>query len=131
MLHDKFSPGRPEKEGPVFELPIAIGVLIATDQVEIPDIQSYLIVGELSLDGKIRPVKGCLSMAYQCRELGIKKFLVPVENAPEAAVIDGIDVIPVETLADTVGILTQSIPATPYRVNQDELFRGYSRPESG
>jgi len=120
------APADRKKEGPVFELPIAIGVLIATDQVEIPDIQSYLIVGELSLDGKIRPVKGCLSMAYQCRELGIKKFLVPVENAPEAAVIDGIDVIPVETLADTVGILTQSITATPYRVNQDELFRGYS-----
>ncbi len=120
------APADRKKEGPVFELPIAVGVLMATGQVEIPDIQSYIIVGELSLDGKIRPVKGCLSMAYQCRELGIKKFLVPVENASEAAVIEGIDVIPVETLADTIGILTKSIPATPFRVKQEELFREHS-----
>lgn len=68
------APADRKKEGPVFELPIAIGILIATNQIEIPDIQEYAIVGELSLDGKLRPVKGCLSMAFKCRELGIKNF---------------------------------------------------------
>ena len=74
------APADRKKEGPVFELPIAVGILIATNQIEVPDIQTYAIVGELSLDGKLRPVKGCLSMAFKCKELGIKKFLVPSEK---------------------------------------------------
>src|SRR5574337_1195628 len=117
------APADRKKEGPVFELPIAVGILIATNQIEIPDIQEYAIVGELSLDGKLRPVKGCLSMALKCKELGIKKFLVPSENASEAAIIDGIDVIPVQTLADTVGILTKSIPAIPHKIKLEEIFK--------
>lgn len=117
------APADRKKEGPVFELPIAIGTLIATGQIEAPDIQAYAIVGELSLDGKVRPVKGCLSMAVKCKEAGIKKFLVPFENMSEAAIIDGIDVIPVKTLDDTVGILTGSIPSTPHKVSLHEVFK--------
>jgi len=117
------APADRKKEGPVFELPIAVGILIATEQIKIPDIQSYAIVGELSLDGQIRPVKGCLSMAFKCRELGIQKLLLPSQNASEAAVVDGLDIIPVETLADTVGILTRSIPSTPCRVELEEVFK--------
>ncbi len=117
------APADRKKEGPVFELPIAIGILIATNQIEVPDIQDYAIAGELSLDGKLRPVKGCLSMAFKCKELGIRKFLVPSENASEAAIIEGIDTIPVKTLADTVGILTTSIPAVPCKVELSEVFR--------
>src|SRR5574337_567605 len=104
------APADRKKEGPVFELPIAVGILIATGQIHVPDIQTYAIVGELSLDGKLRPVKGCLSMAFKCKDLGIKRFLLPSENASEAAVVEGLDVIPVETVADTVGILTKAIP---------------------
>ncbi len=117
------APADRKKEGPVFELPIAIGILIATNQIEVPDIHEYAIVGELSLDGRLRPVKGCLSMAFKCRELGIKKFLVPSENSSEAAIIEGIDTIPVSTLADTVGILTKSIPSVPFKVELNEVFR--------
>lgn len=73
------APADRKKEGPVFELPIAVGILIATHQIEIPDIQEYAIVGELSLDGRLRPVKGCLSMAFKCRELGIKNFCFPLK----------------------------------------------------
>jgi magnesium chelatase family protein len=120
------APADRKKEGPVFELPIAVGLLIATGQIDVPDIQTYAIVGELSLDGKIRPVKGCLSMAYKCKELGIRKFLVPVENASEAAVIDEVDIIPVETLSDTVGILTGSLPSTPRKVELGDVFREFS-----
>jgi len=117
------APADRKKEGPVFELPIAVGILIATNQIEVPDIQEYAIAGELSLDGRLRPVKGCLSMAFKCRESGIKKFLVPAENASEAAVVDGLDTIPVETLTETVGILTGSIPAVPYKIELNEVFK--------
>ena len=117
------APADRKKEGPVFELPIAVGILIATNQIEVPDIQTYAIVGELSLDGKLRAVKGCLSMAFKCKELGIKRFLVPSENAPEAAVVDGLDTIPVETLTETVGILTGSIPSVPYKIKLSEVFK--------
>ena len=117
------APADRKKEGPVFELPIAVGILIATNQIEVPDIQEYAIAGELSLDGRLRPVKGCLSMAFKCKELGIKKFLVPSENASEAAVVDGLDTIPVETLTETVGILTGSIPAVPYKIELNEVFK--------
>src|SRR3989338_2211286 len=92
------APADRKKEGPVFELPIAVGILIATNQIEVPDIQTYAIAGELSLNGRLRPVKGCLSMAFKCRESGIKKFLVPAENASEAAVIEGIDTFPLKHL---------------------------------
>lgn len=117
------APADRKKEGPVFELPIAVGILMATNQIEVPDIQEYAIVGELSLDGRLRPVRGCLSMALKCKELGIKKFLVPSENASEAAIIDGIDVIPITTLEDTVGILTRSVPAVSHKIKLEELFK--------
>ncbi len=117
------APADRKKEGPVFELPIAVGILIATGQIEAPDIQECAIVGELSLDGRLRPVRGCLSMALKCKDLGIKKFLVPSENASEAAIVDGIDVIPITTLEDTVSILSGAAPAVSHKINRDELFR--------
>ncbi|MBI2471629.1 MAG: YifB family Mg chelatase-like AAA ATPase [Planctomycetes bacterium] len=117
------APADRKKEGPVFELPIAVGILIATNQIEVPDIQEYAIAGELSLDGRLRPVRGCLSMAFKCKELGIKKFLVPSENASEAAVVDGLDAIPVETLTETVGILTGAIPSVPRKIELNEVFK--------
>ncbi|MBM4054158.1 MAG: YifB family Mg chelatase-like AAA ATPase [Planctomycetes bacterium] len=123
------APADRKKEGPVFELPIAVGILVATDQFEIPDLHEYAIVGELSLDGKVRPVKGCLPMALKCRELGIKKILLPSVNAPEAAVVEGIDVIPVETLEQTMGILTKAIVPQNYRIDPDEIFQRHSEYE--
>lgn len=121
------APADRKKEGPVFELPIAVGILMATNQIEVPDIQEYAVVGELSLDGRLRPVKGCLSMALTCKELGVKKFLVPSENASEAAIVDGIDVIPVKTLEDTVGILTKATPAVARKINREDVFKESSR----
>src|SRR3989337_3187374 len=117
------APADRKKEGPVFELPIAIGILLATGQIEVPDIQNYAIVGELSLDGRLRSIKGCLPMAFKCKELGIKKFIVPTENAYESSIVDGIETIPVETLTDTVGILIGAIPAKPYKVAVNEAFK--------
>jgi len=123
------APADRKKEGPVFELPIALGILIATKQIDIPDIHTYAIAGELSLDGKVRPVRGCLSMAIKCKELNIKKFLLPSGNAPEAAVVEGVDIIPVETLEEAVGILTGAIPQKTYKVDIHNVFRKHSQYE--
>ncbi|HHT9105643.1 MAG TPA: YifB family Mg chelatase-like AAA ATPase [Candidatus Wujingus californicus] len=117
------APADRKKEGPVFELPIAIGILLATGQIEVPDIQNYAIVGELSLDGRLRSIKGCLPMAFKCKELGIKKFIVPTENAYESSIVDGIETIPVKTLTDTVGILTGAIPVKPHKIEANEVFK--------
>ncbi|MCF6157863.1 MAG: ATP-binding protein [wastewater metagenome] len=121
------APADRKKEGPVFELPIAVGILVATEQIIVPDIHTYAIVGELSLDGTLRPVKGCLSMAFKGREYGIKKFIVPSGNASEAAIIEGIEVIPVETLADAIGILTGSVPPVPHKIEFKDIFKESSR----
>ncbi|MDR4506682.1 MAG: YifB family Mg chelatase-like AAA ATPase [Candidatus Brocadiaceae bacterium] len=116
------APADRKKEGPVFELPIAIGVLISTKQIEAPDIQTYAVFGELSLDGEIRPVKGCLSMALKCKELGIKKLLLPSANAAEASIVEEIESIPVATVKEAVGVLTKSIFIDPYKSDRKSIF---------
>jgi magnesium chelatase family protein len=68
-----------------------MGLLIATNQIETEKINEYGIVGELALDGRVRTVNGCLSMAIQCKEAGLKGLILPADNAPEAAIVDGID----------------------------------------
>jgi len=89
-------------------LSIATGLLIATNQIETEKINEYGIVGELALDGRVRAVNGCLSMAIKCKEAGLKGLILPADNAPEAAIVDGIDIIPVNTLSDTVKLSPHS-----------------------
>ncbi len=120
------APADRKKEGPVFELPIAVGILAATGQLEISDLHEYAIVGELSLDGKVRPVKGCLPMALKCRELGIRKLILPSVNAPEAAVVEGIDILPVETFEQTAGILSKAIVPEKFRIDPDKMFGNHT-----
>lgn len=116
------APADIKKEGPVFELPIAIGILIGTEQIKTESINDYAIIGELSLDGRLRPVKGALSMAIKCRENGLKGLVLPSENAAEAAVVEGIEVIPSQSLIDTVGFLSGQLSIAPYTLNLQEVF---------
>src|SRR5258707_9174433 len=90
------------KEGPAYDLPIAMGVLAATEQIPLESLQNAFFVGELSLDGSLRHVRGVLSFAYLTRELGYTTLYVPECDAHEAALVDGIDVIPVPTLGHLV-----------------------------
>lgn len=92
------APATVRKEGPVYDLPIAVGVLITTEQLPSDCIADSLIVGELSLDGAVRHVRGVLAMAALAREAGYKKLFVPAVDAPEATLIPGLEVYPVETL---------------------------------
>ncbi len=106
------SPADRKKEGPSFDLPIAIGIMAADGNISSVKLDDYIIVGELSLDGSINTVKGCLSIALLAREMGYKGVILPLANADEAAVVESIDVIPVSGLKDVIGFLngTQDVP---------------------
>ena len=107
------SPADFPKEAPSFDLPIALGVLAASGQLQSPAFEDYAVVGELALDGTIRPVKGTLSMALQARHEGRRGLVVPVENAREAAVVDGVEAIPVGSLSEAVGFFSGVLPIDP------------------
>lgn len=96
------SPADMRKEGPAYDLPIAMGVLAATEQIPLESLENAIFVGELSLDGSLRHVRGVLSFAYLTRELGYTTLYVPDCDAHEAALVDGIDVIPVPSLGHLV-----------------------------
>ncbi|MCP5007114.1 MAG: YifB family Mg chelatase-like AAA ATPase [Planctomycetes bacterium] len=121
------APADRKKEGPLFELPIAIGLLIASDQINSTMIHEYGIIGELALDGRVRRVKGSLSMALRCKEAGLKGLILPAENAPEASIVDDIDIIPVETLSEAVGFISNSLLLSPSSSNLEEIFNSSSQ----
>jgi magnesium chelatase family protein len=105
------APANVRKEGAGFDLPMALGILGAMGTVAPTD--RHMLIGELSLDGSVRPVRGALSMAVCARQQGIVNLVVPKENAAEAAVVDGIRVFGIAHLADAVGLLTQPDRFTP------------------
>ncbi|MFN3466098.1 MAG: YifB family Mg chelatase-like AAA ATPase, partial [Candidatus Brocadiales bacterium] len=107
---------------PAFDLPIALGLLLASKQVESSRLTKYLVVGELSLDGQVRPVKGCLSMALKAREEGYRGMILPTTNAPEAAVVEGLEAIPVKNLAEAVGFLSGQLIIKPTKLDLQEVF---------
>ena len=92
------APADVKKEGPSFDLPIAIGMLAASEQLETDQLDNFAILGELALTGAVRPCKGVLPVALRARAEGKVGVLVPVENAPEAAVVEGLQVVPVQNL---------------------------------
>ncbi len=111
------------KSAGAFDLPIALGMLVATRQIAAESLEHTGTVGELALDGSVRPVKGVLSMAMAARDLGMKRLLVPTANAAEAAVVREIEVFAVGTLGDAVGLLTGHIQVEPFASGfLDDLF---------
>ena len=98
------APADVRKEGAAFDLPIALGILGAAGDLGIDSLENTLSVGELSLDGRVRPVRGALSFALKARALGIKNLLLPEENATEAAVVEGVNVYPVKDLRTAAGL---------------------------
>jgi magnesium chelatase family protein len=116
------APADIKKEGSAFDLPIAIGMLMASSQVFTDSTDDYVMVGELSLDGTVKRVKGMLSMAVTAREMGIKGMIVPVDNAQEAAVAEGVAIYPVKTLGDAIEFLQGDKNITPHFTDLNELF---------
>ena len=109
------APADVRKEGPAFDLPMAVGILAATAQLNGGHLDGTLLLGELSLDGRIRPVPGLLAIALAARERGQPALIVPERNAAEAALVEGIDVYPASTLAQVIGHLEGSAPIAPLR----------------
>ncbi len=99
------APADVRKEGSSYDLPIAIGVMAASNQLNIDKLDKYMIMGELSLDGKVNPVKGALPIAINAREAGFKGLILPSANVAEAAVVEGIDVYAVDHILDVIGFL--------------------------
>ncbi len=116
------APADVRKEGPSFDLPIALGVLAASEQIETDQLDNFAIVGELALTGTVRPVKGVLPIAMRAKAEGKAGVLVPVENAQEAAVVQGLQVIPVNNLREAASFLEGTVRLTPARVNLDAIF---------
>lgn len=116
------SPADVKKEGSAYDLPIAIGILATYEKVPLDKLSSYMLMGELSLDGSVQPVKGVLPMAILARKLGFKGFIVPRANATEAAVVNNLDVLAVDNLAEVAAFLDGRQTIEPTIVNTREEF---------
>jgi len=119
------SPADLPKNAPSFDLPIALGLLTASAQLQSEHFRRYACVGELALDGTVRPVKGALSMALQAKSDRRAGLLVPVGNVREASVVEGIDIIPVGSLAEAVGFYSGQLGIEPTPFSWDEAFAEY------
>jgi magnesium chelatase family protein len=107
------APADMRKEGSTFDLPIAIGILAASEQVSGVHLEEYMLLGELSLDGEIKPMSGILPIALEAKARGFKGIVIPSENAPEAIMVDGIQIIPVKMLQEVIGFLNDTSTITP------------------
>lgn len=116
------APADVRKEGAAYDLPVALGYLNATQQIHAPDLDQYMIMGELSLSGELRPIKGALPIAIQARAKGYKGFILPRENAREAAIVNDLPVYGVKSLREAIDFLTGEIDLPPTEVNTREEF---------
>lgn len=116
------APAHIKKEGTTFDLPVAVGILMAEGFIKAESLEGYLIVGELSLDGRVRPVRGALSIAELARSLG-KKLILPMENAEEAALVEGAAVYAVETLSGLVEFVNGDGDIGPTVVDLGSYFK--------
>ncbi len=120
------APADMRKEGSALDLPIAIGMLAASDQVDGGRLGDYLIVGELALDGSLRPVAGALCTALTARDLGLRGVVLPRANAEEAGVVRGVDAIPVATLQEAVDFVGGKAEIAPHLTDVEGLFHDAS-----
>lgn len=120
------APADTRKEGPVYDLPIALGLLSATDQIPVHSTDGYAILGELSLDGQVRKLKGILPMLISARENGFKKVIIPYENAKEASFIEGLETYAVKSLTEAVDFLCGRLPIFPVSISKFEDLKNNS-----
>jgi magnesium chelatase family protein len=121
------APADVKKEGSSFDLPIAAGILGANGDLKRKDLDDLLMVGELSLDGRVRPIKGALPIAVAARARGVKRLLLPEENAQEAAVVTGLDAHPVSSLREVVELINSETPPAPIRIDTEAMLADLSQ----
>ena len=117
------APGDIRKEGPWLDLPMAIAIIAANKQVALSELESTLLLGELGLDGNLRPIDGAVSVALMAMEKGFKRLIVPMANAQEAAVATGVDVYGVEDLLQAVELLNGSMELSPVKFDDSPSLR--------
>ncbi|GAB4201200.1 MAG: YifB family Mg chelatase-like AAA ATPase [Bacteroidia bacterium] len=116
------APADIRKEGSAYDLTIAIGILAASGQINIESADDAVIMGELALDGAVRPIKGALPIAIKAKKDGFAKLFIPAENAHEAAIVEGLQVYPIEHLKQLIDHFTGEAAISPLQVNVQELF---------
>lgn len=118
------APADIRKEGSSFDLPIAIGLLGATKQIDATMLKDYVIMGELSLDGSLRPIKGALPIAIRAYKEKFKGIILPYQNAKEAAIVEGLDVYGFKSLTEVVHFFNGQEHSDPIRLDQESIFGG-------
>lgn len=121
------APANTKKEGSYLDLPIAIAILLNVEEIQKQNLENIIFIGELSLDGKINKINGILPICIEARNLGIEKIIVPFENSNEASIVEGIDVIGVQTLTEVVDYLNGVINIEPNRVDVKKYFEQNSK----
>lgn len=125
------APADVRKEGSSYDLPIALGILKSSEQITAESLEDYVIMGELALDGTLRPIKGVLPIAIEARNKGFKGFILPQENANEAAIVNNLDVIGVENLVEAIEFLDGSRKIAPVEYDtRDKFFTELNNYES-
>lgn len=117
------SPSHLKKQGTFYDLPMALGIIRLSTGLDFPE--DYVVMGELSLDGKINPVKGVLPVVLSLKKLGYRRFIVPMRNAKEAGIVEGVEVYGFESLKDVVDFLVGNIKKEPVRVDLQEIFSNF------
>lgn len=116
------APADIKKEGSSYDLPIAVGILKGSEQIDSDLLDQYMMMGELALDGTLRPVKGVLPIAIEARKQGFKGFILPKENASEAAIVNNLDIIGVENLTEAIDFLEGKSNLKPLSVDTRDIF---------
>ena len=125
------SPADLRKEGSAYDLTLAMGILIATSQIEEKhSLEEYIIMGELSLDGSLQPIRGALPIAIKAKEEGFKGFILPKLNAKEAAIVEGLEVYGVDSIKEVIDFFNEEISLEETIVDMEaEFYEHLSKPE--
>lgn len=124
------SPADLRKEGSSYDLTLAVGILAATDQIQAENLEDYLIMGELSLDGNLQPMKGALPIAIKAKEEGYKGFILPIQNAKEAAIVSDLEVYGVENISQVIEYFDKQEPLERTIINvREEFYKNLDYPE--
>ena len=124
------APADLRKEGSAYDLTLAIGILAASGQIKAHEVEKYIIMGELSLDGGLQPIKGALSIAIKAKEEGFKGFFLPIQNVKEAAIVSGLDVYGVENVTQVIDFFEGKGTLEPTVINtRDEFYKTLDFPE--
>lgn len=124
------APADLRKEGSAYDLTIAMGVLAASGQIKTDELEKYIIMGELSLDGGLQPIRGALPIAVKAREEGFKGFFLPIQNVKEAAIVNDLDVYGVENIKEVIGFFERKIDLQPLVIDtRKEFYNNIEHPE--